>query len=881
MKINKNTYIKVLFPKFLFGIAFSLGLIVSAKLFAQTIAEKKTSFGKSSSDLNQDMQKYLKDVNVELQEYQNQLRNLYAQVNELYEGNAPEFSYEELLEQINATRKNMEDLERGWQQLAAETGPSEGYALWHQPDTTIGQLVIDYGSQNYVYMLSPEIANIKLNVDSNLPIPRSSWDEMLELILVQNGIGIKELNPFLRQLFLLKQDRSNLRMLTNKRPELEILPPDARILFMLSPEPVEVKRVWFFLDKFVNPNTTVLQMIGRDILIVAPVSDVKELLKLYDFISSNRGDRDYRVIPLRRIDPEEMGKILSAVFDQMAESPVTIEKAADKNEKISARLDRLAAMSRPGASGTENKPVEANGLRIIPISNLTPALFLYGTREELKKAESIVMEIEKHMGGAREKVIYWYTTKHSDPLELADILVKIYTLMVKEHPRLGGPGLEGEIHPPGVPPPPVPPSPELPEISNEQKQIGITAQPFPQFNAFEGSFYLDDRYIVNPDPREEINRTADPNRGRTNFIVDTKTGAIVMVVEAEILPKLKELIQKLDIPARMVQIEVLLFEKRISNQDNIGLSLLKIGSDALNVNLTGLDFNVNFFQPFKLVPDNSGITTFFISRKKTSMTPPFDAVYQFLISQEDITINASPSVLTLNQTEAHIAIEDEISVNTGVIITPVTNTTALNNTFARARYGIKIDVTPIIHMRDSDEFYDGMACSGDIDGEEEEYDYITLQTDLVFETINGGLNPSQPDVTRRVINNVTNVPDGQSVILGGLRRKITDDTKESIPFIGEVPFLGKLFSITTMTDTSVEMFIFITPRIIVDPKEELERYRTIELTRRPGDIPYFLCSLEAARNAERDRILRGTMQLLFGRPPERCGPIILEEYDGR
>lgn len=848
--------------------------LAATPLLAQTIAEKKASFGKTSNDLNQDMQKYLRDVNQELKDLQNQLYALYNEVEELFDNCAPDEAYEDLLEEINETRQNIEDLQTGWQQLSADTSPTEPYSLWHQPDTTIGQLIIDYGSQNYVYLLTPEIAAMKLSVDSNLPIPKASWDEMLELILVQNGIGIKQLNPFLRQLFLLKQDRSNIRMITNQPEDLEILPPEARVLFMLSPEPSEIKRVWYFLEKFINPNTTVLQMIGRDILIVAPVSDVKELLKLYDFISCNRGDRDYRIVPLKRIDPEEMAKILSAVFDQMSETPVTVEKAPEKNEKISSRLDRLAALARPPLPpppGTDNKPIEANGMRIIPINNINPALFLFGTREELRKAENVISEVENHMGGAREKVIYWYTTKHSDPLELADILVKIYALMVTEHPRVNG---EGETAPA------VPPSPELPALSNEQKEIGITGQPFPQFNAFEGSFYLDDRYIVNPDPREEIDRTADPNRGRTNFIVDPKTGAIVMVVEAEYLPKLKELIKKLDVPVKMVQIEVLLFEKRIHDQDNIGLNLLKIGSDALNVNLTGLDYNVNFFAPFaqKLIPDNSGITTFFISRKKNSVLPAYDAVYQFLISQDDITINASPSVLTLNQTEAHIAIEDEISVNTGVIITPVTNTTALNNTFARARYGIKIDITPIIHMRDTEDFLNGLDCP---EGKGDDFDYITLQTDLVFETINGGLNPSQPDVTRRVINNVVRIPDGQSVILGGLRRKIVDDTKDAIPFVGEVPFLGKLFSTVTMSDNSVEMFIFLTPKIIVDPKEELERYRTIELTRRPGDIPYFLCSLEAARNAERDRVLRGTMQLLFGRPPERCGPIILEEYDGR
>lgn len=852
---------------------FLIAIIVnSSTLMAQTIVEKKASFGKSSSDLNQDMQKLLRELNAELKEYQNHLRALYQKVNELYEEQAPEYAYRDLLDQINDTRKHIEDLETGWQELSAETAPSEAYALWHQPDTTIGQLIMDYGSHNYVYLMTPEIASIKVSVDSNLPIPRSSWDEMLQLILIQNGVSFKQLNPYLRQLYLFKQDKSGLRLITNKREELDLTPPDSRVLFMLSPEPSEVKRVWFFLDKFVNPNSTVLQMVGRDILIVAPVSDVKELLKLYDFVSTNRGDRDYKVIPLKRIDPDEMAKILSSIFDQMSDMPIILEKGLGKNEKIPQRLDRMPPIPKP-PSMPEGKNVETNGLRIIPINNLTPALFLFGTSEEIRRAENIIMEVESHMGGAREKVIYWYTTRHSDPLELADILVKVYDLLVREHPIMGGPLMTPggrEL---------LPPSPELPAISNEQKEIGINAQPFPQFNAFEGGFYLDDRYIVNPDPREEIDRTADPNRGRTNFIVDPKTGAIVMVVEAEILPKLKELIRRLDIPVKMVQIEVLLFEKRINNQDNIGLNLLKIGSDALNVNLTGLDFNVNFFQPFfqKLVPDNSGITTFFISRKKTDMMPPYDAVYQFLISQEDITINASPSVLTLNQTEAHIAIEDEISVNTGVIITPVTNTTALNNTFARARYGIKIDITPIIHMRNEDGEFD-VGC---VEGMDDDVDYITLQTDLVFETINGGLNPSQPDVTRRVINNEVRIPDGQTVILGGLRRKITDDTKDAIPFVGEVPFLGKLFSTQTMADNSVEMFIFITPKIIVNPKEELEFYRTVELTRRPGDVPYFLCALERARSEEKDRILRGTMQLLFGRAPERCGPIILEEYDGR
>ncbi len=80
------------------------------------------------------------------------------------------------------------------------------------------------------------------------------------------------------------------------------------------------------------------------------------------------------------------------------------------------------------------------------------------------------------------------------------------------------------------------------------------------------------------------------------------------------------------------------------------------------------------------------------------------------------------------------------------------------------------------------------------------------------------------------------IADGQTVILGGLRRKSTQDTKDSIPFLGEIPGIGKLFSSTEITDNSTEMFIFITPKIIADPIEDAERLKMEELKKRPGDV---------------------------------------------
>jgi general secretion pathway protein D len=108
------------------------------------------------------------------------------------------------------------------------------------------------------------------------------------------------------------------------------------------------------------------------------------------------------------------------------------------------------------------------------------------------------------------------------------------------------------------------------------------------------------------------------------------------------------------------------------------------------------------------------------------------------------------------------------------------------------------------------------------------------------------------------------------VIIGGLRRRQTEDSLDAIPFIGEIPGIGKFFSTTDLRDGSTEMFIFITPKIVVDPACDLEWIRAEEMLRRPGDIPEFMCGLVEAETCEKNRLLDGWMTTLFGPDPGRC-----------
>lgn len=781
--------------------AFCFFAVVTATLSAQTISEKKASLTQGNSELDKETQVLLSQMNDELQEKQDRLYALYDEVKALKESQAKPEEFRSLLQEINQVRNSLRATEGEWRQRMSSSNREEPYALWHQPETTLEQLIIEYGSQDYAYLIPAELASVRFSVTSNLPIPRSSWGEMLEVILVENGIGIKQINPYLRELFPLKSNLSGLQLLTAKREELDLYPKEARVAFLLSPQETDARRVFHFLEKFANANSTTIHLLGRDILLAGQVSTVQEMLKVYDFIASTRGGKDYRFVALTKINAEEMAKILTSIF-------------GDNGTKRPSRLPVPGEAARPTSESEEP------GLKVITLAQSTRALFLLGTPEELRKAEEIIHEVENQLSETKDRTVYWYTVKHSDAKELAEMLEKVYSLMTNakltEMPQM----------PPGM----------GPGYSAEQAT---------------SPFYADTNVVIRPTGvTPGVTEPRPPEGERHNFIVDSKTGSIVMVVETDLLPRIKDLLRRLDVPKKMVQIDVLLFEKRMSDRSRYGLNLLRIGSAATNTHSTSLTYNDDHRDHDDFL--SNGILSFMLSRMSGHGWPAIDLAYNFLLTQDDVQINASPSVTTINQTPATIAIVEEISVNTGVVELDTTQATRLKDAYARAQYGIIIKITPTIHAFD-ETLLDPNSPN-----------YITLDTDIVFDTVQPSVN-NRPDVTRRNIKNQVRVADGETVILGGLRRLNINDGKEAIPFLGEIPGLGKLFSTTSQLDNSTEMFMFITPRIIQDDKEAYENLRCEELCRRPGDVPEFLECVAEGKDCARRRLFEGGLKMLLGR----------------
>ncbi|HEV7737383.1 MAG TPA: hypothetical protein VGO47_08460, partial [Chlamydiales bacterium] len=329
-----------------------------------------------------------------------------------------------------------------------------------------------------------------------------------------------------------------------------------------------------------------------------------------------------------------------------------------------------------------------------------------------------------------------------------------------------------------------------------------------------------------------------------NFIVDNKSTSILMVVRREELAKIKTILKKLDVPKRMVQLDVLLVEKKLQDRKEVGINLLQFGSNASGVKQSALTFDTQHKAEFK------GILSYLFSKNKTD-TPAMDLKYNFLLAQEDVRINANPQVLAINQTPATVSIVEEISINNGAIQLNTQAGVTVEQSYTRAQFGITIVLTPTIYLKSPDD-----------DDETDHPGFVSLTTNLEFDTTRMTAN-DRPPVTRRHIENQVCVADGETVILGGLRRRIEEETREKIPFLGDLPGIGKLFGSTKMHDTNTEMFIFITPRIVRDPVDDLRTIRQSEYKKRAGDVPEFLQQIDIAKENERKTIFDNSLKMLF------------------
>lgn len=747
--------------------AFCLGSLDS-QVFPITIAEKFASIeGKTEA---QAPFAHLSSFNAELKDANALLKSLYDEAMSLRSlGETSPEVWNDLRERLLGAKQRVRALEDLWSaEVSEKGGDPEDYALWNHPETTIYNLVSDYGDEQSIYLIPQSVGAMRITALSKLVVPKEGFEESLSLLLARLGIGVRLVSPWIKELYLTNREEAGVVGIFGARQDLDTLPSTAHIAFVLSSKNLDARADVQALRKFANSDTLLIDFIGGKIWLFGTVNEITELLKIYEFLQSDNLRQEHRIVSLSKIEPFEMLAILKAAF----------------REDLAKEGEDTAGV----------------GLRVVPLQNHGRSLFLSGALSIVQKAVDLIRELEEGIENPTDKTVFWYSVKHSDPQELAALLSQVHDIFSN---GAGGVGSG--------------------DMSLASNKAGSTSNGL--------AVHID----------TSIGGAVKEGSAKYgSFIADSKTGTLIMVIEKEALPKIKMLLKKLDVPKKMVRIEVLLFERKLSSQRKAGLNLLRLGEEVCKQGAQAVSWS------------KGGILEFLFKGGAKGSVPSYDFAYQFLMAQEDVRINASPSVVTMNQTPARIAIVEEMSI--------AVSSEKDKAQYNRAQYGIMIKILPVINI-----------------GEDDGKSFITLETDITFDST-GKNQAERPDVTRRNITNKVRIQDGETVIIGGLRCNQTMDSRDGIPFLGELPGIGKLFGMDTTSDSQTEMFMFITPKILDNPVEEEEKIESAFLASRPGENEEFLKALVSGKQAAKQAMER--KESILWREDAQS-PREGVEYDGR
>ena len=89
-----------------------------------------------------------------------------------------------------------------------------------------------------------------------------------------------------------------------------------------------------------------------------------------------------------------------------------------------------------------------------------------------------------------------------------------------------------------------------------------------------------------------------------------------------------------------------------------------------------------------------------------------------------------------------------------------------------------------------------------------------------------------PEVDTSNAETTVSVQDGKTIIIAGMIKETLNDSVSKIPFLADIPLVGKLFKSTSKSTEMKELVIFLTPRII-SGAEDLLYLESSEKVRKP------------------------------------------------
>lgn len=270
--------------------------------------------------------------------------------------------------------------------------------------------------------------------------------------------------------------------------------------------------------------------------------------------------------------------------------------------------------------------------------------------------------------------------------------------------------------------------------------------------------------------------------GQVYAVADEDTNSLLVTSPSGAVEIVKGIIKELDTPVPQVLIKVLIAEVTHANELDIGteFSLLEF----LQKN------DMSLFTDFGIAAQTGGMVYKFVNTDA-------EAMLRMLAKDSKLEVLSRPYILASDNQEASITVGQEVPFITN---TRQTSNDATINTIEYQDVGIILNVTPHTNP-------DGIVTL-DV---EPEISAISGDTVPISETVDA------PVIAKRSAFSRLAIPNGHTVVIGGLMEDSVTETFSKIPILGDIPLLGLLFGRMERKKSKTELLIFLTPHVAKDP----------------------------------------------------------------